>query len=74
MQEHIKNLWFLWANLDKADIVLREIEKRAHNKFLPIVDSEKGQFLAEEIRKAKPKRVLEVGTLIGYLAILMGKE
>jgi predicted O-methyltransferase YrrM len=35
---------------------------------------EKGQVLAEEIRKAKPKRVLEVGTLIGYSAILMGKE
>jgi predicted O-methyltransferase YrrM len=38
------------------------------------VGIEKGQVLAEEIRKAKPKRVLEVGTLIGYSAILMGKE
>ncbi len=28
----------------------------------------------EEIRKAKPKHVLEIGTLIGYSAILMGKE
>jgi predicted O-methyltransferase YrrM len=55
-------------------MVLREIEKRAHNEFLPIVGMEKGQVLAEEIRKAKPKRVLEVGTLIGYSAILMGKE
>ena len=26
------------------------------------------------MRRAKPKRVLEVGTLIGYLAILIGKE
>ena len=60
--------------MNKADIILREIEKRAHNEFLPIVGPEKGQVLAEEIRKAKPKRVLEVGTLIGYSAILMGKE
>ena len=60
--------------MNKAESMLRKIEKRAHNEFLPIVGPEKGRFLAEEIRKAKPKRVLEVGTLIGYSAILMGKE
>ena len=60
--------------MNKAEIILRAIEKRAHNEFLPIVGPEKGCVLAEEIRKAKPKRVLEVGTLIGYSAILMGKE
>jgi predicted O-methyltransferase YrrM len=60
--------------LDKADTILRDIEKKAHNEFLPIVGPEKGQVLAEEIRKAKLKRVLEVGTLIGYSTILMGKE
>jgi predicted O-methyltransferase YrrM len=63
-----------WADLNKAEIVLREIEKRARNEFLPIVGLEKGRILAEEVRNAKPKRVLEVGTLIGYSAILMGKE
>lgn len=60
--------------MKKADRILREIEKRARNEFLPIVGPEKGQVLAEEIRKIKPKRVLEVGTLIGYSTILMGKE
>jgi predicted O-methyltransferase YrrM len=64
----------VWLTLNKAEFVLRKIEKRAKNEFLPIVGHEKGQVLAEEIRKAKPKRVLEVGTLIGYSAILMGKE
>jgi len=43
-------------------------------KFLPIVGPQKGQVLVEVIRKIKPKRVLEVGTLIGYSAILMAKE
>ena len=42
--------------------------------FLPIIGPQKGKILAEEIRKLKPQRVLEVGTLIGYSAILMGKE
>ena len=55
-------------------MILREIEKKANNGFLPIVGPEKGKILAEEIRKAKPKHVLEVGTLIGYSTILMGKE
>ena len=63
-----------WTSLDKAVNMLRKIEKRAHNEFLPIVGPEKGRFLAEEVRNAKPKRVLEVGTLIGYSAILIGKE
>jgi len=34
----------------------------------------KGQILIRIIREVEPKRVLEVGTLIGYSAILMGKE
>jgi predicted O-methyltransferase YrrM len=63
-----------WADLNKAKIILRKIEKKARKEFLPIVGPEKGRILAQEIKKAKPKRVLEVGTLIGYSAILMGKE
>jgi predicted O-methyltransferase YrrM len=48
--------------LNKADRILRQIEKRAKSEFLPIVGPEKGYILAEEIRKTKPKHVLEVGT------------
>jgi predicted O-methyltransferase YrrM len=62
------------GSLNKAEIILQEIEKRAHTEFLPIVGPEKGRVIAAEVRKARPKRVLEVGTLIGYSAILMGKE
>jgi predicted O-methyltransferase YrrM len=60
--------------LGSADQVLKEIEEKAKIEFLPIVGPERGKILAEEIRKTRPKRVLEVGTLIGYSAILMGKE
>ena len=44
------------------------------NAFLPIVGPDKGKILAEAFRRVKPKLVLEVGTLIGYSAILIGKE
>lgn len=57
-----------------ADEVLREIEAESKREFLPIIGPKKGKFLTKEIRKAKPRHVLEVGTLIGYSAILMGKE
>ena len=46
----------------------------AENEFLPIVGPDKGKILVEAFRKVKPKHILEVGTLIGYSAILIGKE
>ena len=58
----------------RADEVLKEIEAASKKQFLPIIGPHKGKFLAAEVRKAKPRHVLEVGTLIGYSAILMGKE
>lgn len=60
--------------VNSADEVLRLIEKASEKNFLPIIGPIKGRILAEEVQKAKPQHVLEVGTLIGYSAILMGKE
>jgi len=58
----------------RAEEVLRYIERMTEKRFLPIVGPEKGRILVNVIRRIKPKRILEVGTLIGYSAILMGKE
>ncbi|HXX86913.1 MAG TPA: O-methyltransferase [Candidatus Acidoferrum sp.] len=60
--------------MSDADEVLKEIERMTKKEFLPIIGPRRGKVLVEAIRKAKPKRVLEVGTLIGYSAILMAKE
>ena len=60
--------------LAKADQVLAEIEESAKHEFLPIVGPTKGKILAQAIKDSKPRRILEVGTLIGYSAILMGKN
>ena len=57
----------------KADDVLKEIESMT-KRGLPIVGPGKGRVLVDVIREIRPKRVLEVGTLVGYSAILMGKE
>lgn len=58
----------------EAEAVLREIERIAKKEFLPIVGPRKGKILADTVREVQPKRVLEVGTLIGYSAILIGRE
>lgn len=64
----------LTRDISKADGVLAEIEEAAKHSFLPIVGPTKGRILAEAIREANPRAVLEVGTLIGYSAILIGKQ
>ena len=59
---------------NKADKVLRQIEELTRQRFLPIIGRKKGRILSNTIRRYKPKRILEVGTLIGYSSILMGKD
>jgi len=75
--------------MSKADEVLREIEKEAsrnekptlglHGRkhpvmFLPIIGPVKGALLEKVIKESKPRKVLEVGTLVGYSVILMAKN
>jgi len=58
----------------EAEAVLREIEKEAERRFLPIIGPIRGKALANLVAQLKPKRILEVGTLVGYSTIIMGKE
>jgi predicted O-methyltransferase YrrM len=60
--------------LSEANAILNEIEGMAERKFLPIVGPEKGKVLEKTVLEVEPRRVLEIGTLVGYSAILMGKE
>jgi len=59
---------------DPADTVLREIEAIGKRSFIPSIGPVKGRILAEIVKKARPKRILEVGALYGYSAILMAKN
>ena len=51
--------------------VLSEIEEIARKDYLPSIGPIKGKIIGEIIKKHKPKRILEIGTLHGYSAILM---
>src|SRR5205807_9052208 len=59
---------------DPADTVLKEIEAIGKRSFIPSIGPVKGKILAEIVKKTMPKRILEVGALYGYSAILMAKN
>jgi predicted O-methyltransferase YrrM len=58
----------------KADEVLEEIESSSYRRYLPIIGSSRGRVLGEAVRRYGPRRILEVGALVGYSTILMGRE
>jgi predicted O-methyltransferase YrrM len=60
--------------LSKANMVLKEVEVIAGKEFLPIIGPDRGQVLINVIHKTRPKRILEIGTLVGYSTIMMAKE
>lgn len=50
-----------------------EIEKYAQETYVPIIRKEMESFLRVMITMKKPEKILELGTAIGYSAILMAK-
>ncbi|WP_102400583.1 O-methyltransferase [Haloimpatiens massiliensis] len=51
--------------------ILQELELFAKEHSVPIVQKETAQFLELMIKIKKPKRILELGSAIGYSSILM---
>ncbi|MBQ3553622.1 MAG: O-methyltransferase [Clostridia bacterium] len=50
---------------------LHEMEEYARENYIPIIQREAGRFLSVLVAMLKPKRILEMGTAIGYSALLM---
>ena len=57
-----------------ADKVLETIQRAQNQTFLPIIGKDKGQVLVRIVECENPQRILEIGTLVGYSAILMAKH
>lgn len=61
-------------SLEKSNGALcDEIEKTAHETNVPIIRKEMEGFLRVMVTVKSPKNILELGTAIGYSAILMAK-
>lgn len=53
--------------------VLDEIEREALDTYVPIIRKEMQSFLKLLLAMKRPKRILEVGTAVGFSAILMAE-
>ena len=61
-------------SLESADIpVLDEIEQEALADMVPIIRKETKSFLKVMLEIKRPVKILEIGTAVGFSAILMGK-
>lgn len=58
----------------KSDGTLKSLEDYATSQVIPIIHKEAGDVLRYFIRTEEPERILELGTAIGYSAILMARE
>jgi len=63
---------YIYDLLPKSPALLLELENVAKERHVPIVGPLVGRFLYILARAARVKRVLEVGTAIGYSAIWIG--
>ena len=60
-------------SLESADIpVLDEIEQEALADMVPIIRKETKSFLKVMLEIKRPVKILEIGTAVGFSAILMG--
>jgi predicted O-methyltransferase YrrM len=65
---------YLDSLLPPRDALLERIEEYARENGQPIADPEVAQLMRVLLRVKRPRRVLEVGTNIGYSVIVMGRE
>jgi predicted O-methyltransferase YrrM len=65
---------YLGSLLAPRDALLEQMEKFAEENGHPIADPEVAQLMRALVRAKRPRRLIEVGTNIGYSVIVMGRE
>lgn len=69
MEEPLKQ--YLLNTLPPVEEWVTELEEQAEREFIPIIDKVSMNFLKQLVSISKPKRILEIGTAIGYSALRM---
>lgn len=67
IEEYIRSI------LPENNESLKIMEKYAEENHVPIVEPEVAQLLKVQLRINKPKNILELGTAIGYSALIMAE-
>ena len=65
---------YLTSLRNQLDPLLKEMEKFAAEKKIPILDWMSAEFLEQLVLVSKPKSVLEIGTAIGYSSIRIARK
>src|SRR6185503_4592180 len=65
---------YLESLVPARDALLEHVEKFAAENDHPIADPEVAQLIRALVRIKRPRRVLEIGTNIGYSVIVIGRE
>ena len=50
---------------------LAQLEKFARERYIPVMLDDTKELLFDTVKRAQPKRILEIGTAIGYSGIVM---
>ena len=58
----------------ETDSILKRIEGEATKRTLPIIGPDRGRILEKIVKEHSPRRVLEIGTLVGYSAIRIARH
>ena len=53
------------------DRVLQEVDERCREQHIPMLGSEKAEFLSDLVQNAQPTLIVECGTAIGYSGLWM---
>jgi len=69
-----QQLHYLEGFIQEKESLITEMETFAQEKNIPILDKHAAAFLELQIRIIKPKRVLEIGTAIGYSSIRIARN
>ena len=54
--------------------ILQTVAREARDSFVPIIRKETAAFLKTLVEMKRPLRILEVGTAVGYSALLMAEH
>jgi predicted O-methyltransferase YrrM len=72
VDHHVES--YIRSLLPKSDGLLANLEDYAEKNHTPIVHPEVAQYIRVMIQMNRPKRILEIGTAIGYSASLMAES
>lgn len=64
---------YLHSLIKKEDLLLEKFREDCIEKLRPIVQEEVAQFIKVIINVARPKKILEIGTNVGFSSIFMCK-